>query len=283
MVVEQFAKLHNITTGVCDAAPIDAGRLASPFVPFVTEDLRKRTVPEMILPKAGSIVVIGVPYPETKIKEPCAGSAQGVLSSLALHEDYHIRVKSLLRKLADEMKLWYGSFRYKILADSPTLEERILAYRAGIGFFGRNGLIISQKFGSRFNIGCMLTDIPKISFINETTLPECPPNCRKCTDACPTNALCGEYLDARKCISYLTQKDILSPEEESLMGKHLYGCDICMDACPFNSPQPVIYANPEEWINMSDEDFKREYGKTAMMWRGADILRRNARVVLSNI
>jgi len=204
------------------------------------------------------------------------------LSSLGVNDDYHIRVKGLLRELVKESKT-QGDFKYKILVDSPGLDERALAHRAGLGFFGRNGLIISQKFGSRFNIGCLLTDI-KLPEDHPPVSPafHCPPDCDLCIKACPTGALGSGNLLAHRCISYLTQKDKLSPEEEKLLGNQLYGCDICQDICPFNAhmPKQAICVNPQEWLAMSDEDFQKDYGHTAMLWRGAEILRRNARIAL---
>jgi len=211
----------------------------------------------------------------------------GILSSLGVDNDYHACVKDLLHKLADELRHCHGDFKYKILVDSPSLDERALAQRGGLGFYGRNGLIISHKFGSRFNIGCLLTDIPLdmfqvgLSCCNDIESPDfqgCPPDCSLCVDACPGGALGGGNLDVSRCISYLTQKQELTPEESALVKGHLYGCDVCQDVCPFNSHREPIYINPQVWADMDDDAFDREYGHTAMLWRGAELLRRNARI-----
>ena len=147
-ILSAFAEKHNIIAGACHAAPIDLERLTqSLFVPFVSRNMKKRTNPAETLPDVQSIIVIGV-------GEEQPGKAN--LSALGTNPDYHIRVKNFLRMLAAEI---HGDFAYKILVDSPGLDERTLAERAGLGFFGRHGLIISQKFGSRFNIGCMLTNL----------------------------------------------------------------------------------------------------------------------------
>ena len=157
-IIETFAEKNNIIAGVCHAAPMDSGWLsASPFVPFVSADLQKRTDPSATLTGVKSIIVIGV-APQGEGLAPAGNSQSGQLSSLGVDSDYHVVVRGLLRELVDELKT-LGAFRYKILVDGSGLDERALAERAGLGFFGRNGLIISEKFGSRFNIGCVLTDL----------------------------------------------------------------------------------------------------------------------------
>ena len=290
--IQDFAKKHNIIVGACHAAPLDKARLmASPFVPFVSKDIEKRTNPAVILPGVQSVIVIGVGQ---RAEEHCSSNAfipAGQLSSLGVEDDYHIRVKGLLRKLLDEIKdCLRANFKYKILVDSPSLDERALAHRAGLGFCGKNGLIISPEFGSRFNIGCLLTNIPLVDIIGRVDIrqgisaQDCIPGCSLCIGACPSGALKqNSTLDATRCISYLTQKDELSDQESVLIGNQLYGCDICQDICPFNASRPTAYINPVDWLNMDDETFTKLYGHTAMLWRGVKILKRNAKAVEDNI
>jgi len=275
----------NYTIGICDASPLDATYLQkSPFVPFVRLDINKRTVPSEILPGAQSIIVIGVSniqvVSDTNHLKP---EKLAQLSSLGTNPDYHTVVKNLLTQLAAELSR-YTTFRHKILVDSPTLDERAFALRAGIGFYGRNGLIISPKFGTKFNIGLLLTDIPLAPTPEQQG--KCPLSCRACIDACPNNALQPDTpLNAAKCISYLTQKRDLSCEEKVMLHNQLYGCDICQDVCPFNNdfPQAKTYINPQEWLTMTDAEFAKKYGHTAMLWQGAEFLRRNARAVAANL
>ena len=307
--IQNFAQHENCIVGICDTTPLphNVGR----FTPFVSQNILKRSDPAANLPGAKSIIVVGV---EAKLENfpPMPGGA-GVLSVLGVNPDYHVAVRALLKRLADELQK-HTDFKYKILVDSSTLDERALAVRAGLGFLGRNGLVISREYGSRFNIGLLLTDIPWDRGTDSVSTPPldscslvCAPldmdvllspliendsniklvteepspchNCRKCISACPSGALSdsGEY-NAARCISYLTQKDDLTPEEAALMGRHLYGCDVCQNACPFNRPQPPPWAMSEDWLTMSDDDFVNAYGHTAMLWRGVELLRRNARV-----
>jgi epoxyqueuosine reductase len=266
-------------------------------VPFVSRDFAKRTDPAKSLKNANLIIVIGVPYEKNKTvgfqptpdplfeKSGAKTLTLGNLSSLGTNADYHKRAKVLLRELAEELGE-LGEFKHKILVDSPALDERAIAHRAGLGFFGKNGLLISPKFGSRFNIGCLVISthdkvLMKLfqKFLGGSggeAPTVCNPSCDLCLKACPTGALGGGALDSERCISYLTQKDDLSPEEEKMLAGQLYGCDICQNCCPFNTPAQAAAINPSDWLSLSDNDFREKYGHTAMLWRGAEILRRNA-------
>ena len=90
-------------------------------------------------------------------------------------------------------------------------------------------------------------------------------------------------LNTSRCISYLTQKKELTAEEEKLLSlsNQLYGCDVCQDVCPFNTPHKKAYATPQEWLEMDDATFASKYGHTTMLWQGTALLRRNAKVVSS--
>ena len=296
LVVDNFVKEYNRVSdfeciaGICEPTPLDEGRpLKSNFVPFVSQDIRKRVDPSAILSGVKSIIVIGVgntisTNPHQEEFDPLA---QAELSSLGAVSDYHIRVRDALKSLVvyiltlEEFK-HKGDFKHKILVDSPTLDERAFAERAGLGFFGRNGLIISPRFGTRFNIGLLLTDIPSATTKHE--LKQCPDDCRRCIQACPTGALRKSgILNTKRCISYLTQKENLTPEEQALIGNQLYGCDVCQNACPFNSFYTPVSIDPKKWMAMTDDEFATEYGHTSILWRGASILRRNAQAVYENI
>ena len=282
--MQSFAENRNITAGICDAAPLGETRLNT-STPFVSTDIEKRTNPAAAMPGVKSIIAIGVPQnipPSHAPANPEKATAQ--LSSMGATIDYHNCVKSVLRELADELKNNL-TFKHKILADSPALDERAYAHKAGIGFFGRNGLLISPKFGTRFNIGLLLTSIPMSVFSppSPAAPAACPPNCRLCIANCPGNALQENApLNIASCISYLTQKDNLTPAEENLLGqsRQLYGCDICQNICPFNAPIPPICIDPAEWLTLTDAEFRQQYAHTAILWRGTEILRRNARIIL---
>jgi epoxyqueuosine reductase len=211
-----------------------------------------------LLPGAQSVIVLGLGYAPPLFVN---------LSTLATNPDYHKKMETALHELAALLELQ----TYKVLADSPYLDERALAVQAGLGFYGRHGLVVSPALGSYFNIGCIITS----TAIDETPVPPysgCPQGCRLCLEACPAGR------DKLRCISYLTQKrGILSREETDMLNGQLYGCDICQRVCPFNKANPPGECFPPgEWLTASDAALREKYGHTAMWWRGPEIMRRNA-------
>ena len=290
-IVNTFAETHNCIGGICSPLPLEKKWIEGKFVPFVSQDIDKRTNPVKILKTVKSIIVLGVPQNldlNLKLKLETLSKNHAELSSLGFDNDYHIRVKELLKMLVTNINVSTKSqLKYKILVDSSSLDERMFAHRAGLGFFGRNGLIISEKFGSRFNIGLLLTEIPLCDNYTETKYnSKCQPDCKVCVSSCPTNALNElEYYNVNHCISYISQKEVLTNEEEYLLSQsnQLYGCDICQNVCPFNAPHPPVKVDPIEWLNINDAEFMEKFNHTAMLWRGTDILRRNANIVTKNI
>jgi len=307
--MNSFAEKHNLIYGITNAEPLDLSGSNHCCTPYVSRDIRKRTEPSAILPSAETIIVVGMPYGIDFPSKKASKNDKGQLSVLARGPDYHNSLKSTLKILAEELSAQF-SFQHKILADSGTLDERVLAVRAGLGFFGRHGMVISRKFGSRFYIGCLLTDIPFTFDIKPPPKSGCPPICNRCVGACPTKALSHHNVckilpdghnphssgyglfNVSKCISHLTQSKTLNADELALMGSHLYGCDLCQAACPFNNiPLPETSAednwlepaiDPEHWLT-DDVTLSEKYGHTTMLWKGSDILRRNALAAMANL
>ena len=264
-LIEDFAASHNCIIGICDALPLEEerARLLATDTPFVIRDIEKRINPALSLPGAKSVIVLGKKY----IPSPYYN-----LSSLGTCVDYHTTVKAILKELAKLL-----SCNNTIMVDSGPLAERAFAVKAGLGFWGKNGMVISPLLGSFFNIGLLITDLA-LTPAKPCNL-KCPDNCRLCLEACPANAI-GKPT---RCISYITQKKgQLTEAEVKLMDTQLYGCDLCQVCCPINkAAAPSLEENPSVFLSMDEEAYKARFGHTAMAWRGLKHLQRNAGIQLA--
>jgi epoxyqueuosine reductase len=197
-----------------------------------------RADPRLLLPTARSIISVGKLYngPEprsTELNDP----ESAWISRYAWGEDYHQVVRAGLEKLVEKLG---ASHEWKICVDTAPLLERSYAREAGLGWIGKNTCLINQEMGSWFFLGEILTSL-EID-------PDCPPpdrcgTCTRCIDACPTQAIPreGYQVDARRCIPYFTIELHGSVPEDmrSGIGRHIFGCDICQDVCPWNRQAPV--------------------------------------------
>ncbi|MFK7958173.1 MAG: tRNA epoxyqueuosine(34) reductase QueG [Lysobacterales bacterium] len=156
------------------------------------------------------------------------------VSRYALGRDYHKVMRRRLQKLADRISAVVGDFGYRAFVDSAPVLEKALAQKAGLGWIGKHSNVINEQAGSWFFLGELYTDLP---------LPVDPPaaehcgTCRRCIDACPTDAIVGPFeVDARRCISYLTieLKGSIPEVFRKPMGNRIYGCDDCQLVCPWN-------------------------------------------------
>lgn len=204
----------------------------------------RRQNPSVILPDVRSIVCVGLEYstpmpPEKVLADP----SRGRISSYAFGVDYHDvmtpRLEALGEWLAGEAA--EATVRSRAYVDTGAILERDHAESAGLGFTGKNTMLIAPRHGSWFFLGELLTtaELTPDVFAPEA-MPSCG-TCRRCLDACPTAAFPEPYvLDARRCISYLTieLKGWIPAELRALMGNWVYGCDVCQTVCPFNRFAP---------------------------------------------
>jgi epoxyqueuosine reductase len=283
-IMLDFSKERDCLLGVCGAEPVEgaAFRVGGRKPPFASRPIDERLDPQLYLKGAKSVLAIGVPFGESLLPASDGGRT-GYVCSMASGEDYHGRVKGMLTELRDMLLEKHG-FRSIILVDSGALLEKEWAVKAGLGFWGKNCIVVSPGKGSFFNIGLMLLDAAVKNRHAISGGISCG-SCRRCIDACPTGALSGDgyILDYSRCLSYLTQKKTLDEEEEEMLGGHLYGCDECQRACPWNKPGSTWVEKAKaahvslEWVSrMGEEEFEMTFKRTSAGWRGIETLRRSA-------
>jgi epoxyqueuosine reductase len=253
---------------------------------------RQATDPQELLEGARSVICIAVPYatpaPE---REPLHGR----VSNYAWSPDYHRRIHRILEAVAKRIDEAAGAPVTAVACDTKPLAERAFAARAGLGWIGKHTNLISPELGSFVFLGEIVTtlELPPDDVLRKTC-----GSCVRCIDACPTGALRGDYtIDATRCISDITQRtDGIPREMRALVGEWIWGCDLCQTTCPptqlagearasrASAPLDEEAAAPTlvRLLRIRHGEFKRRYKKTAMGWRGAAILRRNAAVALGN-
>jgi len=276
------------------------------------EDPRRRN-PAAPMPSARSVIVCALNYntAHSYSTEAAARPAnandetRGWISRYAWGDDYHEVMWEKLNALEAKLHERFPElFQARAYADTGPVAERIAAKYAGLGWLGKNTLLLNTELGSWLFLGVILTSLELVPSLGESELPPADlcGNCRQCLDACPTEALVEPYvLDARRCISYLTieLRGAVPEEYRERIGWHVYGCDICQDVCPYNRAAPVTNVarfeprqfSPDdslllprlEWLASLDErEFRERFRGSAMKrtkWKG---LVRNACIALGN-
>lgn len=242
----------------------------------------KRTHPMEEFPGAKSIICSAWTYSQKKINKHFA--------RYALHIDYHGFIQNKLRKVWD--KLGFGDNHVKYYVDSGPLAEKAYASLAGIGWIGKNSLIINENVGSFFCIGFILTDM---EFVPDKPSKDMCGECSKCIDACPTKAIVAPgMIDCRRCISYLTteHKGELPANLRTSIDGQVFGCDICQEVCPFNKRTEIKNVIPEKNVgkidlqmlmSLSDDQFKNLFNGTPVERVGKKRLIRNVSVAMDNL
>jgi epoxyqueuosine reductase len=273
----------------------------------------RRQDPAAVMASVRSVIVCALNYNTAHpySTEVAAGAAdpeaspRGWISRYAWGDDYHQVMWRKLDTLAGGLREKFPlPFESRVYADTGPIAERIAAKYAGLGWLGKNTLLLNAGLGSWLFLGVLLTSLdlsPSLPSA-EAAPPDLCGNCRQCLDACPTEALVEPYLlDARRCISYLTielRGAIPEPFREPI-GWHIYGCDICQDVCPFNRNAPVtgltnflprgdgpsdsLLAPDIQWLaGLDQQQFQRIFRGSAIKrtkWKG---LVRNACIALGN-
>lgn len=246
----------------------------------------KRVDPTKLVPGAKSVISLLYNY----FPEDDAPSQEAPkISRYAYGEDYHKVIRHKLKDLVEEIEDWQGNpVEGRVFVDSAPVMERDWAKRAGVGWTGKNTLLINPKAGSYFFLAEIISDLP---LQVDTSIRDYCGTCTACIDACPTEAISpgGYLLDARKCISYLTieLREAIPAEFAGRMEGWAFGCDICQEVCPWNRfskphDEPAFQAHPDlpamsarEKTEMTEEVFRRVFRKSAVKRTKYVGLRRN--------
>lgn len=216
------------------------------------------------------------------------GDREGTLSLYARPYDYHLIIKRTLSMVCDYICSLAPCTQCEVFADIGPEVDRMLAYNAGLGFYGKNKMLINNDLGSFFFIGYILCDLdlPPDSPLQKSCM-----GCNRCIESCPGGAL-GESFDINRCASHISQKkgDLAEYEIAILKKSNLiFGCDMCQRVCPHNNitPKPMkeftrdlIHSlNIEDLENLSNREFMRNYQNRAFSWRGKSVLLRNINIL----
>jgi epoxyqueuosine reductase len=284
--------------GVCtpDAIPLAAGRLAS-FVAdgahgqmgWMADRMEWRGNPAALWPEARSVIMLAEVYTPESLTPTLPD--HGVISCYAQGKDYHDLVKRRLKRLGRWL-LDQQPCEIKVFVDTAPVMEKPLAQAAGLGWQGKHTNLLSRDLGNWFFLGAIFTtlDLPK----DAAEVSHCG-SCTACLDACPTKAFPAPYqLDARRCISYLTieHRGPVDPDLRPGLGNRIYGCDLCLAACPWNKfaaeAREIGYAartgNPPlaELAALDDASFRARFAGSPIKRIGRDRMVRNVLYAIGN-
>jgi len=252
---------------------------------YMANHYEMRLDPGKIEEGAKSVISVLINYyPNRKQTDPTAPK----ISKYAYGKDYHLVVKEKLNNLLIFIQSSVSPCRGRAFVDSAPVLERPLAKAAGLGWIGKNSLLISKEFGSYVFIGELIIDL-ELKFDNPFTADYCG-NCTRCIDACPTSAIVfPRTIDARKCISYHTieNKEAVPESIRENLHNQIFGCDICQDVCPWNKKaktnqsldfmpiEGLLEMKKKDWTELSPESYTQIFKRTAFERAGYERIKRN--------
>ena len=246
---------------------------------YLANHFDKRLDPRKLVDDARSVIsLIYNYYPPARLPEDREDIK---IAKYAYGKDYHFVIKDKLKELLSLLREEIGEINGRVFVDSAPVMERQWAQKAGLGWTGKNSLLLNKDMGSFFFLAELIIDLP-LHYDTPVTKDYCG-TCTRCIDACPTDAILQpNLLDASKCISYLTieLKEEIPSEFKGKMENWAFGCDICQDVCPWNRfskphQEPEFLPHPElkslDWEEMTKETFDRVFKKSALKrskWEG---------------
>lgn len=261
---------------------------------YLNRQADRRSDVAAAFPWARSVVVAALQYDTPHPYSTEAPTDAAWIARYAWGDDYHEIVRARLEALRTALGQAFGGFESRAYVDTGPVAEKAYAVAAGLGAYGKNTCVLNQRLGSWFFIGVLITDL---DLARDAPTSDICGSCRACLDACPTKAFPEPYvLDARRCISYLTieVKDTIDPDLRGSMGRHVFGCDICQDVCPWNRKRAAsggpwfepragnLAPSFEELARLSPEEFQLRFRKNPIKRSKRRGLLRNVAVALGN-
>ena len=246
---------------------------------YMENHFDKRLDPTLLVPGAQSVISLTYNYFPKELQREDSYK----LSKYAYGEDYHRVVKDKLRDLVASMRERLGSFHARVFTDSAPIMERSWAQRSGLGWIGKHSLLINKSKGSYFFLAEIITDLELEADVPFST-DHCG-TCTRCVDACPTEAIIPDKtVDASKCISYFTieLKDEIPVEFREKFEDWMFGCDICLDVCPWNrfslphseprfEPRSeILEYSKNDWEEITEDLFKDLFANSACLLYTSD-------------
>ena len=255
---------------------------------YLERNFDKRLDPTKLVPGAKSVISLSYNYfpPKKLISEN-----NFIISKYAYGKDYHKVLRSKLKKLFTKIRDKIGEVEGRVFVDSAPIHERAWAKLSGVGWIGKNSLLINKNQGSYFFLAEIICDLD-LEY-DEPVLNRCG-NCTRCIDACPTDAITkAQVIDANKCISYLTieNKEKIPKELRGSINNSIFGCDICQDVCPWNKksvphnekefiPKKELRdLKKKDWIELTEDTFNKIFEGSAVKRTKFQGLKRNIKVV----
>jgi len=240
---------------------------------YLEKNIDKRLDPRLLVPGSKSVISLSYNYfPPKKLIE----ENNFIISKYAYGKDYHKVLKKKLKKLFASIREKIGEIEGRVFVDSAPIHERAWAKLSGLGWVGKNSLLINKNKGSYFFLAEIICDL-ELEY-DEPVLNRCG-SCTRCIDACPTDAITeAQVIDAKKCISYLTieNKENIPEELNGSLTDSIFGCDICQDVCPWNKRstphnEKEFLPNKElkklkrkDWIEITEETFNKIFEGSAV-------------------
>jgi epoxyqueuosine reductase len=307
-VLDRCRGLGFALAGIAPAAPtrwraevlawLAAGRHGT--MDYLERDLDLKFEPAGVFPDTKAFIMVADLYAtRNDPPPPSADEPVGRVARYAQGRDYHEIIKKRLHRLSDDLRAEYPGWGFRSFVDTVPVLERELAQAAGVGWQGKNTMVINPRLGSYLLLGGVATSMPLEPPSEQEAVTDHCGTCTRCIDACPTRAITPYSVDGSRCISYLTieHRDNIDPSLHQGMGDWVYGCDVCQEVCPHNSPRPSADVGARhsayephrvnlpllEVLNWDEAARRSAFRSSAMKRATLAMMKRNAVIAVGNL